>query len=69
MVKLKACLPPLFTIGFKVDEQGDLVMDKFQVYDGFMKLSMELQNELINEAMMTLGERPAFAGRENISLN
>lgn len=53
---------PLFTMGFKLDEQGNLVMDTFHTYNEFMKLPMELQNELINEAMKTLGERPAYAG-------
>ncbi len=60
---------PLFTIGFKLDEQGNLIMDTFQAYDGFMNLSIDMQHELINGAMEELGERPAFAGRENISLN
>lgn len=52
----------LFTIEFKIDEQGDLVMDKFHAYDEFMNLSIGLQHELINEAMEELGENPAFAG-------
>ena len=59
----------LFTIEFRVNELGELVMDKFHAYDEFMNLSIELQNELINEAMRTLGERPTHVGRENISLN
>lgn len=60
---------PLFTIGFNLDEQGNLVMDTFHVYNGFMKLSMDMQNELINKAMEELGESPAHAGREKLSLN
>ena len=52
----------LFTIEFKIDEQGELVMDKFHAYDEFKKLSIDLQNKLINEAMEELGERPAYAG-------
>ena len=60
----------LFTIEFKLNEQGGLVMEKFHVYDSFMKLSMELQHELINGAMRELGESPGYAGREKlISLN
>ena len=59
----------LFTIEFRVDELGELVMDKFHAHDEFMNLSIDLQNELINEAMRELGEEPAYAGRENISLN
>ena len=60
----------LFTIEFKINEQGNLVMDKFHAYDEFMKLSIDLQHELINEAMTELGESPAYAGREKlISLN
>ena len=62
---------PLFTIGFKLDEQGNLIMDTFHVYNGFMKLPIEMQHELINGAMEELGESPAYAGRGNklISLN
>ena len=59
----------LFTIEFRVNELGELVMDKFHAYDEFMNLSIDLQNELINEAIRELGEEPAFAGRENKSLN
>jgi len=68
-MKDKEARVPLFTIGFKLDEQGNLVMDTFRVYNEFMKLSMELQHELINGAMEELGERPACAGREKLSLN
>lgn len=59
----------LFTIEFKRDEQGNLVMDKFHAYNGFMNLPMNIQHELINETMKQLGERPAFAGGMKISLN
>ena len=58
----------LFTIEFRINELGELVMDKFHAYDEFKKLSIDLQNELINEAMEELGERPAYAGG-GISLN
>ena len=60
---------PLFTIGFKVDEQGNLIMDKFHAYDGFMKLSIDMQHELINETMENLGERPTPRVGGNISCN
>ena len=61
----------LFTIEFRVNELGELVMDKFHAYDEFKKLSIDLQNELINEAMEELGEEPAYAGvgKQVISLN
>jgi len=59
----------LFTIEFRLNEQGSLIMEKFHMYDNFMKLSMELQHELINGALKELGESPAYAGREKISLN
>ena len=59
----------LFTIEFRINELGELVMDKFHAYDEFKKLSIDLQHELINEAIEELGEEPAHAGRENISLN
>lgn len=60
---------PLFTIGFKVNEQGNLVMDTFHAYDGFMELSIEMQHELINGAMEELGERPTFKVGGYISCN
>lgn len=61
---------PLFTIGFKLDEWGDLVMDEFYTYDSFTDLSIEMQDKLINEAMRTLGESPVYAGRgKSISLD
>jgi len=61
---------PLFTIGFKLNEQGKLIMDTFQVYNDFLKLSIDIQHELINGVMEDLGESPAYAGREKlISLN
>ena len=60
---------PLFTIGFKLDEQGGLVMDTFQAYNGFMNLPLEIQHKLINGAMRESGESPGYTGREKLSLN
>ena len=59
---------PLFTIGFKLNEQGNLVMDTFHTYDSFMNLPMFVQHKLINETMEQLGERPVYTGG-GISLN
>ena len=60
----------LFTIEFRINELGELVMNKFHAYDEFMNLSIDLQHELINEAMEELGENPACAGMGKlISLN
>ncbi|MCK4825983.1 hypothetical protein KA005_60100 [bacterium] len=59
---------PLFTIGFKLDGQGNLVMDTFHAYDGFMDLSIDMQHALINGVMEELGERPVYTGG-GISLN
>ena len=61
---------PLFTIGFKMGEEGSLVMDTFHMYKDFMKLPLGMQHELINEAMEELGESPGYTGRDKFtSLN
>ena len=60
----------LFTIEFRVNELGELVMDKFHAYDGFTDLPIDIQHTLINRIMEDQGESPAYAGREKlISLN
>ena len=59
----------LFTIEFKQNEHGSFSMEKFHVYDGFLELPIGIQHKLINEAMRTSGESPAYAGREVNSLN
>lgn len=67
--ELDSLLNPLFVIEFNFDEQGNLVMGKFHAYDNFMKLSLELQHEIINGTMEELGERPVYTGGKIISLN
>ena len=58
---------PLFTIGFKLDEQGNLVMDTFQAYNDFTNLPLEIQHKLINGAMEEMGESPGYTGREKLT--
>ena len=59
----------LFTIEFKLDKQGNFIMDTFRAYNGFIDLPMSIQHELINKVMTELGERPTIGVGGYISCN
>ncbi len=59
----------LFTIEFTQNERGSFNVDKFHIYDGFLELPLGIQEKLINEVMIELGERPTPRVGGDISCN
>lgn len=49
---------PLFTIVIKKGEQGDFIIEELEAHKGFNKLPTDVQDALINEFMIQLGEQP-----------
>jgi len=58
MVTLNSTLNPLFTIIFKRGEQGEIIVEELKAHGEFTKLPIEVQDSLINEFMIQMGEMP-----------